>query len=188
MQFLETNIEGLFEFRPKVYQDVRGYFYESFSQKEFDMFLADNHLSPTIFVQHNQVYSCYGVIRAFGLQQGEHAQSKLIECINGRILDVVIDLRRMSKSFGNVFKTILSGKEHNQLFIPKGCAHGYSVLSKEAIVQFKVDEYYQPYSELSFRWNDPDINIDWQIPQSEIIVTDRDNNAPMFKELIFQIK
>lgn len=178
MKVIETGISGLVLVLPRIHPDSRGSFYESFSQKVFSEKVAD-----VTFVQDNQSLSHYGVIRGLHFQNEPYAQSKLVRVISGKVLDVVVDLRKGSSSFGKVFSVELSGENHLQLFIPKGCAHGFSVLSSEAIFQYKCDEYYTPSSEGAIIWNDPDLNIDWGLPLEDIIVSERDAQNPRFRDL-----
>ena len=178
MLFLETEIEGLYVVEPKVFGDSRGYFFESFSQREFEKVLG-----PVNFVQDNESKSCYGVVRGLHFQTGDAAQAKLVRCVRGRILDVAVDLRPGSKTYGKWVSMELSEDNHKQLFIPRGFAHGFSVLSPEAVFQYKCDNYYAPLSEAGICWNDPDLGIDWKVPLEDVILSEKDRNRPCLKDL-----
>lgn len=175
MPFSETGIPGLLIFEPKVFQDSRGHFFESYNTQTF--------LQQGInikFVQDNQSKSCYGVIRGLHFQNPPHAQSKLVRALAGRILDVAVDIRTGSPTFGKVFAIELSAENKKQLFIPAGFAHGFSVLSEVAEVMYKCDNYYNKESEGGIIYNDPALNIDWQIPADKAIVSEKDLiNAPL---------
>lgn len=178
MKVIETGIQGLVLVLPRIFSDARGSFFESFSQREFD-----ENVAKVTFVQDNQSFSKYGVVRGLHFQREPFAQSKLVRVVSGRVLDVVVDLRKDSQSFGKVFSVELSDENHLQLFIPKGFAHGFSVLSPEAIFQYKCDEYYAPDSEGGIVWDDPDLNIDWGLPVEDIIVSSKDALNPKFRDL-----
>ncbi len=178
MKVIETGIQGLVLVLPRIFSDARGSFFESFSQREFD-----ENVAKVTFVQDNQSFSKYGVVRGLHFQREPFAQSKLVRVVSGRVLDVVVDLRKDSQSFGKVFSVELSDENHLQLFIPKGFAHGFSVLSPEAIFQYKCDEYYAPDSEGGIAWDDPDLNIDWGLPVEDIIVSSKDALNPKFRDL-----
>jgi len=178
MIFTHTNIEGVYIIEPKVFGDSRGYFFESFSQKEFDQ-----NIGPVRFVQDNQSKSCYGVVRGLHFQKGSDAQAKLVSCVRGKVLDVAVDLRPGSNTYGKHVAVELSEENHRMLFIPRGFAHGFSVLSPEAVFQYKCDNYYAPLSEAGVSWNDPDLGIDWKVPLGDIILSEKDRIRPGLKDL-----
>ena len=177
MGFIKTPIEDLLVFVPSVLEDSRGYFYESFNKKLF--------LEAGIncqFIQDNQSFSRFGTIRGIHLQTGEHAQAKLVRVIQGEVLDISVDLRPNSPTFGKVFSIILSDKNHKQLFIPKGFGHGFSVLSETAIFFYKCDNFYNKESESGIIYNDIDLNIDWKISEDKALVSDKDLKLKSFKD------
>lgn len=176
MNIIKTEIEGLLIIEPRIFTDSRGYFFESFNQREFEQHIAVN------FVQDNESESSYGVVRGLHFQKGVHAQSKLVRVVVGKVLDVALDLRVSSKTFGKYFAVELSEENHRQLYIPKGFAHGFSVLSEEVIFQYKCDNYYCPESEGAIAWDDPDLGIDWKIPSDRIILSEKDRNHPRLKD------
>lgn len=178
MKIRETGIDGLIVIEPDVYGDSRGYFMESFSDRKFRELTG----IEVTFVQDNESKSSYGVVRGLHFQRAPYAQSKLVRVVSGRVLDVAVDLRQGSETFGKHFSIELSGDNHLQMFIPKGFAHGFAVLSKEAVFQYKCDEYYAPESEGSIAWNDPDLAIDWHISQDDVRVSDKDGRSPGFKD------
>lgn len=169
MKFLETCINGVWLIQPLIYVDDRGYFFESFSDKEFKENIGD-----ITFVQDNQSKSSYGVVRGLHFQKGEYAQSKLVRCVKGIILDVAVDLREGSPTYGKHVSAILSEDNHQQLFIPRGFAHGFSVLTTEAIVQYKCDNFYNKESEGGVNPFDKDLNIEWMIPKDKVILSEKD--------------
>jgi len=178
MKMTRTDIEGLVVIEPRVFGDSRGYFFESFSQREFE-----KEVGQVWFVQDNESKSSYGVVRGLHFQKPPHTQSKLVRVVKGRVLDVAVDLRRDSKTYGKYFSVELTEDNHLQLFIPKGFAHGFAVLSDEAVFQYKCDEFYAPESEGAIAWNDPDIGVDWQIPEDKVILSEKDKKHPAFKDL-----
>ena len=178
MKMTRTDIEGLVVIEPRVFGDSRGYFFESFSQREFEKEVGQGR-----FVQDNESKSSYGVVRGLHFQKPPHTQSKLVRVVKGRVLDVAVDLRRDSKTYGKYFAVELTEDNHLQLFIPKGFAHGFAVLSDEAVFQYKCDEFYAPESEGAIAWNDPDIGVDWQIPEDKVILSEKDKKHPAFKDL-----
>lgn len=180
MKLIETNIPGLLVIEPDVFRDNRGYFFESFSARKFEELTG----LKVDFVQDNESYSGYGTVRGLHFQKGEHAQAKLIRIVSGRVLDVAVDLREGSPTFGHHFSIELTGENHLQIFIPKGFAHGFSVLSEKAVFQYKCDEYYAPQSEAGLLWNDPDLGIDWKLPESEAIVSEKDSRNKTLKEYL----
>ena len=175
MPFTATPLPGVFVFEPAVYPDDRGYFFESYNKRLFQA----NHI-PEEFVQDNQSFSCYGVIRGLHFQQEPHAQSKLVRVLLGRILDVVLDLRTGSPGFGKTFSIELSADNKKQIFIPKGFAHGFSVLSETTEISYKCDQFYNKQSEGGVRYNDPQLNIDWQVPTDKALVSEKDAVLPAF--------
>jgi dTDP-4-dehydrorhamnose 3,5-epimerase len=177
MKVTKTNIEGVVIIEPRIFDDARGYFFEAFSEREFAEQVCDCH-----FVQDNEAKSSFGVIRGLHFQLPPHAQSKLVRVISGRILDVAVDIRKSSPTFGKYVAVELSAENHRQIFIPKGFAHGYSVLSEEAIVAYKCDNYYAPESEGAITWNDADLAIDWQIPAEKVVLSEKDKHHPTLAE------
>lgn len=179
MPFINTDFPGLLIYKPDIYQDERGYFFESYKEQVF----SDAGISVN-FVQDNQALSSYGVIRGLHYQQNTHAQTKLIRVLSGTILDIVVDIRKGSPTYSKVFSLEISAQNKKQLLIPKGFAHGYSVLSKTAEVFYKCDAYYNKESEAGINYNDPELNIDWKIPTDIAIVSEKDKNHPVFKNCI----
>ena len=177
MSFIPTPLPGLVIFEPRVYPDERGFFFESYNQGLF----SANHI-PNLFVQDNQSFSSYGVIRGLHYQREPYAQSKLVRVLQGRILDVVVDIRKGSPGFGKSFCIELSAEKKNQLFIPKGFAHGFSVLSDTAEISYKCDQFYNKPSESGIRYNDKHLNIDWRIPIEKSLISDKDLQLGEFFE------
>lgn len=177
MEFQTTSIEGLLICTPRVFPDERGWFFESFSQREFEQALG----RAVRFVQDNESRSTYGVIRGLHFQWGEHAQAKLVRCTLGRILDVAVDLREGSSTYGRYFSVELSEENKKQLYIPRGFAHGFSVLSSEAVLQYKCDNYYCPEAEGGVNLADPTLAIDWQIAPEDRIISAKDLTRPPFQ-------
>jgi len=177
MNIKETNIKGLLIIEPKIFKDERGYFFESYSARDFNKILGDIN-----FVQDNESKSSYGVLRGLHFQKGEYAQSKLVRVVKGKVLDVAVDIRRNSKTFGQHHSIILSEENHLQFFIPKGFAHGFAVLSDEAIFQYKCDAFYSKENEGAIIWNDKTLNIDWLLPEKDIILSEKDKHHPTFEE------
>ena len=177
MDVIKTDIEGVVILEPRLFEDERGYFFEAFSEREFTEKVRECH-----FVQENEAYSTYGVVRGLHFQRPPHAQSKLVRVVKGRVLDVVVDIRKGSPTFGKHIAVELSAENHRQLFIPRGFAHGYSVLSEEALLEYKCDNYYAPASEGAILWNDPALAIDWQIPSESVILSDKDMKNPALSE------
>ena len=177
----KTPLKDCYSIEPRVFHDERGYFYEQFNEQ---IFQAETKLIVK-FVQDNVSESKFGVIRGLHYQQGMHAQAKLVTVLEGEVLDVVIDLRKNSPSFGKQFSILLSSENKKQLFVPKGFAHGFSVLSKTARFFYKCDTYYNKESETGIKYNDETLNIDWQLKDGEIIVNDKDKNLPDFKSAIY---
>lgn len=180
MDVIKTTIEGVVIIEPRIFKDDRGYFYESFSQKEFEA-----KVCKTIFVQDNQSKSSYGVVRGLHFQKPPFSQSKLVRCIKGSVLDVAVDIRRGSPTFGQYVAVELTEENHRQFFVPRGFAHGFAVLSDEAVFQYKCDNFYAPQSEGAILWNDLDINVDWRIPADKVILSEKDKNHATLKNLDF---
>lgn len=178
MNVIKTPIEGLVIIEPRLFGDDRGYFFESFNQREFEQ-----EIGPVTFVQDNESKSCYGVIRGLHFQKGEHAQSKLVRVVKGAVLDVAVDIRPGSPTYGMHFAVELTGENHLQFFLPRGMAHGFSVLSEEAVFQYKCDNFYCRESEGAITWDDPDLGIDWRIPKDKVILSEKDRNHPRLRDL-----
>lgn len=177
MEIIKTEIEGLVIIKPKIFGDERGYFFESFSMKQFQ-----EEVCNTTFVQDNESCSTYGVIRGLHFQKPPYAQSKLVRVVKGAVLDVAVDIRKDSPTFGKHVAVELSEENKLQFFIPRGFAHGFSVLSETAVFQYKCDNYYAPQSEGSIIWNDPTLNIDWGIPEDKVVISEKDNKNNLFTE------
>ena len=177
MEIIKTNIEGVVIIEPRIFKDDRGYFFESFSQREFE-----EKVCKTTFVQDNESKSSYGVVRGLHFQKPPFAQSKLVRVIKGAVLDVAVDIRKDSPTFGQYVSVELTGENHRQFFIPRGFAHGFSVLSEEVIFQYKCDNFYSPQSEGAIAWNDPDLNIDWRIPAEKVVLSEKDSKHPRLKD------
>lgn len=174
---IKTDIPDVVIIEPRVFGDERGYFMETWSQKEFD-----EKVRPIKFVQDNESKSRYGVLRGLHFQKGEHSQSKLVRVIKGRVLDVAVDIRKGSPTFGKHVSIELTGDNNRQIFIPRGFAHGFVVLSDEAVFQYKCDNLYAPESEGAIIWNDPTLAIDWKIPDKDIILSEKDKHHPMLTD------
>jgi len=174
-----TPLEGIFVFEPKIFKDNRGFFYESFNQRIFEE--ATGITYP--FVQHNQSRSSYGVLRGLHFQRGEFAQAKLVRVVKGKVWDVVIDIRPNSPTFKQHFGIELSEENRKQLYIPKGLAHGFSVLSETADFAYLCDNYYAPQAESGIVYNDPTFEVDWKIPEEDMIVSEKDKALPTFTKL-----
>ena len=177
IEVTETYIKGVFIIEPKVFGDERGYFLESWSQRDFNAAVREID-----FVQDNESKSRYGVLRGLHYQKGEYSQSKLVRVVSGRVLDVAVDIRVGSPTFGKHVAVELSGENHRQFFIPKGFAHGFAVLSEEAVFQYKCDRLYAPQAEGAIAWDDPALGIDWKIPASDIILSEKDRHHPRLSE------
>ena len=169
MEVIKTEIEGVVIIEPRIFKDDRGYFYESFSQREFE-----EKVCRTTFVQDNQSKSSYGVLRGLHFQKPPYCQSKLVRCIKGAVLDVAVDIRKGSLTFGKYVAVELTEDNHRQFFVPRGFAHGFAVLSDEAVFQYKCDNFYNKESEGSVAWNDPQLAIDWRIPADKVLLSDKD--------------
>lgn len=177
MEFIKTDIEGIYLIKPQVFGDNRGYFFESFRQDQFEQ-----NVGKVDFVQENESLSARkNVIRGLHFQKGEFAQAKLLRVVRGAVLDVAVDIREGSPTFGKYVKALLSAENHCQLFIPRGMAHGFVVLEDDTVFQYKCDNYYNPAFEGSYRWNDPTFAVDWGIAESDAILSEKDSKAPFFK-------
>ena len=179
MKVIETEIEGVFILEPRVFGDDRGYFFESFSLKHFE-----EKVSKTVFVQDNESKSKYGVLRGLHYQLPPYTQAKLVRVVKGRVLDVAVDIRKGSPTFGKYVAVELSEENKLQFFLPKGFAHGFAVLSEEAIFQYKCDEYYAPDYEGAICYDDPDLGIDWRLPLEDIILSEKDKKHPRLRDAI----
>lgn len=177
MEYIPTAIEGVYLIQPRVFNDTRGYFMEAFKQEEFNA-----NIYPVQFIQDNESMSSYGVLRGLHYQKGEWSQAKLVRVIKGRVLDVAVDMRRSSPTFGKYVMVELSEENKTQLFIPRGFAHGFLVLSPEAVFTYKVDNAYAPHSEASVLFSDEEIGIEWPIAAEEMILSPKDLAAVPFKE------
>ena len=178
MEVVKTPIDGVLIIEPRVFGDKRGYFFESFNAREF----AEKTGLQVTFVQDNESMSHYGVLRGLHFQCPPFAQSKLVRVVKGRVLDVAVDIRKGSPTYGKHVAVELSEENHRQFFMSKGFAHGFSVLSEEAIFQYKCDEFYAPQSEGAIAWNDPDLAIDWNIPLNQVLLSEKDTDHPMLRE------
>ena len=172
MKYIKTDIEGVWVIEPKVFNDARGYFFESFKHREFDEYIG-HHVE---FIQDNESKSGYGVLRGLHYQQGEFSQAKLVRVIKGKVVDVAVDIRKSSPTFGKYVMVELSEDNKRQFFIPRGFAHGFLVLSDEAIFTYKVDNAYAPQSEASIRWDDETIGINWPVDAKDVMLSDKDLN------------
>lgn len=177
MSVSETHLQGCFIIEPKIFEDERGYFFESFNQSKFNELIG----AQVSFIQDNESLSSKGVLRGLHYQTGEYAQAKLVRVIQGIVLDVVVDIRKNSKTFGEKFTIELSDSNKKQLFVPKGFAHGFIVLSETAIFSYKCDNYYNKASEGGIIYNDKVLNIDWQLPENELIISEKDQFLPTFE-------
>ena len=178
MKIKETPLKDCYIIEPTIFEDERGYFFEKFNEKRFEEFTGQNGH----FVQDNISKSSYGVLRGLHLQKGEHAQAKLVSCLEGKVLDVAVDLRKDSPTFGKWFSLELTAENKLQLYVPRGFGHGFSVLSETAIISYKCDNFYNKESEGSVIWNDSDLEIDWQLPDEDIILSEKDKISPNFKD------
>jgi dTDP-4-dehydrorhamnose 3,5-epimerase len=178
MKIIKTDIEGVVIVEPRLFEDERGYFFEAFSERKFrELTGIDTH-----FVQDNESRSTKGVVRGLHFQLPPFAQSKLVRVVCGTILDVAVDIRRGSPTFGKYVAVELSEHNHRQLFIPRGFAHGFSVSEGDAVVEYKCDNYYAPDAEGAIRWDDPTLAIDWHVAKERAIVSAKDQANPMFEE------
>jgi len=179
MNITPTKLDGCFVITPTVFSDDRGSFFESFNQQDF----LEKTGIEVCFVQDNQSTSQRGTLRGLHYQKDDFAQAKLVRVVRGKVLDVVVDLRPSSKTYGQHFSMVLTGEKNQQLFIPKGFAHGFSVLEDQTIFSYKCDTYYQPDSEGGIHYNDPTLAIDWLLNPAEIVLSEKDKNLPSFKQV-----
>ena len=177
MKFTKTKIEGVIIIEPRVFEDERGYFLESYNEKEFKEVIG-----KVSFVQDNESKSSKGVLRGLHFQKPPYSQAKLVRCIEGKVLDVVVDIRKNSKTYGQYVAVELSGENKKQVFIPKGFAHGFLVLSESATFAYKVDNSYAPEYDAGIRWDDSMLNIQWGVNESEVMVSEKDAEFPFFLE------
>lgn len=178
MKIKETPLQDCYIIEPTLFEDERGYFYEKFNEQKFEQLTGrSGH-----FVQDNISKSSYGVLRGVHLQKGEHAQAKLVSCLEGKVWDVAVDLRQDSPTFGKWFGTELSADNKLQLYIPRGFGHGFSVLSETALFAYQCDNFYHKAAEGSIIWNDRDLNIDWKLPEDQIILSEKDALLPTFAD------
>lgn len=177
MEFKKTAIEGVYIIEPRVFNDARGYFFEAWKKDKFEA-----NVASVDFIQDNESKSSYGVLRGLHYQKGEYSQAKLVRVIKGRVLDVAVDLRRSSTTFGQHVMVELSDENKRQFFIPRGFAHGFLVLSDEAVFTYKVDNVYAPQAEAGVRWNDPALGIDWPIDPQQVLTSDKDLRQPLLKD------
>ena len=177
MNVIKTSIEGVFVIEPRVFEDSRGYFFESFSQREFD-----EKIGLITFVQDNESMSNYGVLRGLHFQRPPYTQSKIVRCVKGAVLDVAVDIRKGSPTYGQHVAVELTEDNHRQFFISKGFAHGFSVLSETAIFQYKCDEFYHPEADGGISLLDDSLGIDWRIPEEKAILSEKDTKHPLLKD------
>lgn len=177
MDIITTAFNHVVIIEPRIFADARGYFFESFSQREFE-----EKVRPIRFVQDNESKSSYGVLRGLHFQKPPFAQSKLVRVIKGSVLDVAVDIRKDSPTFGQHVAVELTEENHRQMFIPRGFAHGFAVLSDEVIFQYKCDNFYSPQSEGAIAWNDPALGIDWKLPTASILLSEKDRCHPLLAE------
>ena len=178
MNYIKTSIEGVWIIEPKVFNDQRGYFFEAWKQADFDEHIG-RHVE---FIQDNESKSSYGVLRGLHYQKGEWSQAKLVRVIKGRVLDVAVDIRKSSPTFGQHVAVELSDENKRQFFIPRGFAHGFLVLSDEAVFTYKVDNVYAPQAEAGIRWNDETIAVEWPIDPKDVVTSEKDLNAASLKD------
>ena len=177
MEIIKTGIEGLLILEPRIFKDARGYFFESFSQREFE-----EKVGPVHFVQDNEIMSSYGVMRGLHFQRPPYTQSKLVRCVKGAVLDVAVDIRQGSPTYGQHVAVELTAENHRQFFIPKGFAHGFAVLSETAVFQYKCDEFYHPEADAGISILDESLGIDWRIPTDKAILSDKDTRHGMLAD------
>lgn len=177
MEYKETEIKGVFVIEPRVFNDARGYFMEAWKQAEFN-----EHVGQVNFIQDNESKSSFGVLRGLHYQRGDAAQAKLVRVIKGKVLDVAVDIRKSSPTFGKHVMVELSEDNKRQFFIPRGFAHGFLVLSEEAIFTYKVDNPYAPQAEAGIRWNDPELAIEWPVDPKDVVTSDKDLKQPLLKD------
>ncbi len=177
MNVIKTEIDGVVIIEPRVFNDARGYFFESYSERDFNA-----QVGEIKFIQDNESRSQYGVLRGLHYQKGEHSQAKLVRVVRGKVFDVAVDLRKSSPTFGKYVGVELSEDNHRQFFIPRGFAHGFAVMSDIAVFQYKCDNFYAPQSEGAIMWNDPQLNIKWPIPADKVILSEKDQHHPFLKD------
>ena len=177
MKVIETQIPGVVVIEPAIFRDGRGYFFESWSQREFDA-----KVRPVKFVQDNESRSSRGVVRGLHFQRDRDSQSKLVRVVRGAVLDVAVDIRRGSPTFGKHVSVELTGDNHLQFFVPRGFAHGFAVLEDDTVFQYKCDNFYAPKSEAAIAWNDPALGIDWRIDPSEVLLSEKDSHHPLLQD------
>ena len=180
MNYIQTEIDGVWLIEPKVFFDERGYFMEAFKKEEFE-----SHIGPVNFVQDNESKSSFGVLRGLHYQKGEYSQAKLVRVIKGEVLDVAVDLRKSSPTFGKYVSVLLSEENKRQFFIPRGFAHGFAVLSEEAVFTYKVDNKYAPQAEASILYNDETLGIDWPLAESQMLLSAKDREGTAFKDAAY---
>lgn len=179
MEIIQTKLKDCFIIKPTIFEDSRGFFYESFNQKKFESLSGFS----VGFVQDNQAKSNYGILRGLHFQKGEHAQAKLVSVLQGSVLDVAVDIRPNSSTYGQFIAVELSAENHLQLFVPRGFAHGYSVLENNTLFFYKCDNYYCKEAEGGIIYNDAQLNIDWKIPEADMILSDKDKLLPKLESL-----
>lgn len=177
MNIIKTEIDGVVIIEPRVFNDARGYFFESYSERDFN-----SQVGEVKFIQDNESRSQYGVLRGLHYQKGEHSQAKLVRVVRGKVYDVAVDIRKSSPTFGKYVGVELSEDNHRQFFIPRGFAHGFAVISDIAVFQYKCDNFYAPQSEGAIMWNDPQLNIEWPIPADKVILSEKDQHHPLLKD------
>ncbi len=179
MEIIKTKLDGVVIIEPKIFRDLRGYFFESFSQREFE-----EKVCKINFVQDNESMSSYGVMRGLHFQRPPFTQAKLVRCVKGAVLDVAVDIRKDSPTYGQHVAVELSEDNHYQMFIPHGFAHGFSVLSETAVFQYRCDQFYHPESDAGISILDKSLGIDWRIPTDKAILSDKDTRHPLFKDFV----
>lgn len=177
MEVIKTELEGVVIIEPKIFRDARGYFFESFSQKEFE-----EKVRKIAFVQDNESMSSYGVMRGLHFQLPPFTQSKLVRCVKGKVLDVAVDIRKGSPTFGKHVSVELSEDNHRQFFVPRGFAHGFAVLSETAVFQYKCDNFYAPQSDGGISILDDSLGIDWKLPTDKVVLSEKDTKHPLLKD------
>ena len=177
MKVIETQIPGVVVIEPAIFRDGRGYFFESWSQREFDA-----KVRPVKFVQDNESRSSRGVVRGLHFQKGRDSQSKLVRVVRGAVLDIAVDIRRGSPTFGKHIAVELTGDNHLQFFVPRGFAHGFAVLEDDTVFQYKCDNFYAPQSEAAIAWDDPALGIDWRIDTASVLLSEKDRHHPLLQD------
>lgn len=180
MNYIQTEIKGVWLIEPAIFSDERGYFMEAFKKAEFD-----RNIGPVNFIQDNESKSSLGVLRGLHYQKGEHSQAKLVRVIKGEVLDVAVDLRQSSPTFGKYVSMLLSEENKRQFFIPRGFAHGFAVLSEEAIFTYKVDNAYAPQAEASILYNDETLGINWSLQETQMLLSSKDKQGSAFKDAVY---